>query len=451
MARSDLPDEAETWAQFQRICAHPLFARSSNHQALLRFLIQRRYTESTDFSGKTIAFELFGRDTTIAKVEGRTVRNKLSEYYSGDGSNAPIIIRLPPKTFEPEISSATRLLELSDAEAIALYNARGLTNVPESWTLTMALNSIMTVLQTNPRHPLLLSIKALIHVLRTLYGAVPGVEFEAAEYLVKDVEAMHYQNSEIIVAKACIYASRCQWKLAESCFEDALVIREPGRYVVPRCPWYLLFLAAHQRFGEVLEILEFISNSNHNHLIQAERVMMYILLDEIEEARKAIDEGLSFVEWESWQQELLKPLLAVVYGEEGDFASAVKVITEVIDLPANAIIGPALPGLRVLFTGLGGNVKQARDKYDEMKEDRGMYDFKEESLRLPRGHCSAFNLALGALGSGMSDQAVEWLRIALIQERDPLALWMHILPFLRPLHGHRGFRSLVTKTLHMRI
>lgn len=449
MATDALPPIEETLAQFKRICAHPLFALSANHQALLRELIERLYHGSDEFAAKVLAIELFGRNTTIAKVEGRTVRQKLESYYNGDGRQDPIIVRLPARTFKPVIVKAAK--EMSFHAGNFALSALDAVDTPSQLSLSEAIHNVMEALALDPDHPRLLEIKAYVHVLRALFGEDPRVEFEVAEYLVDRVIARHQGLGELWLAKAALYMSRWEWKQAGAAIGSAEKNRR-ALFEVRSSPWNIVFLAAQRRFDEAIKILDSFSRwaSLSDSDIGALSAMVRILAGDIVGAKEAIERAVSLGD-RDWKTAIhLTPVLAVLLAEQGDFPNAIKELDDATEYPVTSIIGVAVPGLYALFYGKLGEVKRAREIYSEMKAERSTYGFMVRVNR-PCRRIPAFHLALAALGSGYEDEAVGWLKISLIVERDPLALWMHILPFFKPLHSHVGFRSLVTVTMKLKL
>jgi len=437
-----LPREELVWEQFQRIIAHPLFNRAANHQAFLREIIKRLYAGSDDFAAKVLAAEIFGRDTSIAKVEGRSVREKLETYNSGDGRNDPIRIRIPARTFKPEIQQA--VLPPDSLPGMMRLQALEYQKVPSQDNYYAALQTLVKALAWAPSHPLIMGTKALVHAQRAIYAEDPRVELEIAEYLVRDVYERDGYCWEAALAKGAIHTSRSQWQEAEEAFSQAS--RFWVEFRPTHCsPWHLLFLASQRRFTEAIEIISGILDREPGRAcdLDAELAMMYILAGDLDGAQRVIDEARSFYEPSFDFHYFFPAVLGTLFAAKGQYASAEEALLWGLAHPPSSILGSAEPGLRVLFAGLARSTDEAEVLLGDIlrlrhDQDRARPSRKDE--RIPAFHC-----ALAALGANKLDLAVGWLEIAVVREREPLGLWIHILPFFRPLHGHAGFLALVSK------
>ena len=57
---------------------------------------------------------------------------------------------------------------------------------------------------------------------------------------------------------------------------------------------------------------------------------------------------------------------------------------------------------------------------------------------------------LASIGTGDLDLATQWFTESFVTERDPISSSIAVMPLLRHIHAHPGFRSLVTGTLRLR-
>jgi hypothetical protein len=161
--------------------------------------------------------------------------------------------------------------------------------------------------------------------------------------------------------------------------------------------------------------------------------MIHVLSGNLAGAELVIEESVShfgiYVKYEQY----LAPIYAIICAAKGDYARALQEIEAAAKGSACTIIGSADTGMSVLFTGLNGNTRLAKDLYHKLLAQRNNYGLNSEHGH-PHHRIPAFHLALAALGSGLSDEAIKWLWISAIQEREPLTLLLHLLPFLKPLH-----------------
>ena len=441
-----LPAEQETWEQFSRICRHAIFTHSANHQALLRDLIQRLYAGSEDFAAKVLASELFRRDTSIAKVEGRAVRSKLDAYYDSDGRSDPIIIRIPSRTFKPQI--VQRIKPLSGESIGAAMFAQTGVFYPTSDGLEMVKKHLNDALVADPNHPCLLALKALCNISAIYLGQDPVAAFESVEYLLHDVESKKFNSPEASFANAALLVSKYRWHEADLKFHECFNSLAPLDTPYFASPLYVHFMAAQLRFDEGLRLINrgaWRKNAEGAPEFVHSSALLHIMAGNLDEAERQINVAYSGPR--SYPEEYLAPVSSLLHAAKGDFATALTEIHRVHEKPIQTVLGTAAPGLVALLTGLNGDVALASEMYSEFKAQRQLgldIGFYAPPIRIP-----AFNLVLAAIGVNLLDDAVAWLEIA-IKEREPLAAWSHVLPVLQPLHKLVPFRSLVISKMKLK-
>jgi len=457
MDLSGLPPEPETWAQFDRIIAHPLFANTSNRKGLLRFLIARRYSTEKDFSGKVIAFECFGRDTAIAKVEGRNLRIDLDLYYEGDGLQDDIIIRIPPKTFCPVIYRRYKELGQHALHMVDIV----IRNIerPTEGSVMEALSVLRMFDSHYPRHPRLFGLRAVLYVMRTLFSLDPRDDWDRAEGFVADVSSRPGEKAwDVHFAKGCIQASRFQWKEANVSFEQAANATDLGYAGVKYNPWYTLFLASQRRFTEAINLL-------HDRLSSLklrdrngfpELVMMYVMAGDLQHAGFWASHLMRDADAD--EEAALLPAIAVLRAAEGKFDQAVKALDRVVDSSGElinvseaarqTIIGAVSPGLLGLFCGLSGDSKRAKKIYSSLRT-RQIRELVDAHLNPPR--VPDFQMALAALGADHRLEAIRRFSSAVLEERHPMCLLTNVLPFMKPIISDATVHELVTVTMKLKL
>jgi tetratricopeptide (TPR) repeat protein len=130
--------------------------------------------------------------------------------------------------------------------------------------------------------------------------------------------------------------------------------------------------------------------------------------------------------------------LATLNEARGNIAEAVAAIEQV---PITAGESTLTVGLRYFFIGRSGDRETARLGYEQLLSTN-----QSGSAFIP-----ASQLAMAAYGAGNHDAAVSLLTKSAIVERDPIINWTAILPFNRHLYYHKGFRSLVTDTMKLKL
>lgn len=113
--RPERPPVAECRNQMERILQSAAFRNASTLQQLLRFLTTRALDgESEPLKEYTIGVEAFGRmqdfdpkTDTIVRVQTHRLRQKLKEYYEGDGRDDQIVVEIPKGHYLPRFEAAS--------------------------------------------------------------------------------------------------------------------------------------------------------------------------------------------------------------------------------------------------------------------------------------------------------------------------------------------------------
>ena len=97
--------------QLDRLLRSRQFEKSRRRRQFLEYIVNETLSGRSDrLTGYSLAFEVFGRPETfdpvvdpVVRVEAARLRDKLREYYAGDGQHDPIRIDLPKGTYAPQI------------------------------------------------------------------------------------------------------------------------------------------------------------------------------------------------------------------------------------------------------------------------------------------------------------------------------------------------------------
>jgi len=97
--------------QIERIVISPGFVNSARMCQFLRFVVENSIAYGERFKETVIGVEVFGRAPgydpslePIVRIEARRLRDKLEQYYAGQGANDPVVITLPKGGYKPEFS-----------------------------------------------------------------------------------------------------------------------------------------------------------------------------------------------------------------------------------------------------------------------------------------------------------------------------------------------------------
>ena len=162
--------------------------------------------------------------------------------------------------------------------------------------------------------------------------------------------------------------------------------------------------------------------------MRCDLAMLQIIAGEFSEAEHTIDATHALFPGNDYAH----ICLAILHEARGDFSAAVRFMEQV---PADSPEAMMVMGLRYAFIGLAGDTAAAEFGLKQLKTAR-------QETFVP-----ASQIAMAALGCKDYDAAVLWLTQGAVVERDPVCIWLNILPFLRHLREHSGFYTLVTETI----
>ncbi|MBV9612287.1 MAG: tetratricopeptide repeat protein [Acidobacteriaceae bacterium] len=124
----ELLDAGRVEHQLVRIFSSEQFRNSPRLQAFLRFIVAAKLDgKSKEIKESTIAFEVFGRETSfdcssdsIVRSAARRLRSRLEEYYDHAGAGDSVRIEIPKGNYVPEI------YQRSPAQPFAVEAERGI-------------------------------------------------------------------------------------------------------------------------------------------------------------------------------------------------------------------------------------------------------------------------------------------------------------------------------------
>ena len=126
------PSAEEVRNQLGRVLASPAFANADRMSRFLRYVVERTLAGEADrLKEYAIGIDVFDRNDqydprvdSIVRVEAARLRSKVEEYYSRDGADAPVIIRLRRGSYVPafELRAASGPVE-SPAKAPSASSA----------------------------------------------------------------------------------------------------------------------------------------------------------------------------------------------------------------------------------------------------------------------------------------------------------------------------------------
>ncbi len=125
-ARTAEPTAAQVMAELERVLRSRCFDQAGRASDFLRFVVEKTLAGETNrIKGRAIAIQVFGRPADfdarsdpLVRVEASRLRQRLTEYYAGEGSGNPVRLELPRGGYtvaarcvraEPQRGSDTRV------------------------------------------------------------------------------------------------------------------------------------------------------------------------------------------------------------------------------------------------------------------------------------------------------------------------------------------------------
>jgi tetratricopeptide (TPR) repeat protein len=374
------------------------------------------------------------------------VRSRLRTYYETAGYRDPVIIKLNPGSYAPQIaynpiSTAIPALD-ANSERLILRAKTAL----DMRTLNGAVRAMhyANQLDFDLSHPRLQANFAFFP-----FATAPLLPYAAhafrplIEDLVASVRMTGFEPWECTFANACIKASHYHdWKQALDLFETA---NANSQREAVYFWWYTALLASMGRMPESIDILD--SAVRHfartNIATRTDLAMLQTMAGNYVNAEETLSATLDFA---AADNPAIVCHFAIFYEAQNRLAEAIdplaKWMDRIIESGSQSDFSPEtltgadghslLAGMLGLITGRAG-----RPQYTERLLD-GLLRRKNQSDKT-----SSVEIAIALLGLSRYDDALAWLNRAVFEEGDPMAMWFHIFPPLRHLRGHRGFRALL--------
>lgn len=410
---------------------------SPQERTLFRIVVERTIDgETSQLYQKALADVLDISNPKQVGVVATRIRAKLAEYYAQTAAESSLQISLSDRGYEAFVTYRQPSVALSDRAQIAVANAKAALDQRTLPGAAAALKHLHAALDLEPGHQLLLSLKALCHATRALYGTYPRADLEAADQILSATRTSQPRPWESWFAEGCVLMTlRWDWAGAETAFERAIALSGGA---ARRLPWYTAFLASQGRARDAVPLLRTaVSQAHDSPIVRADLASNQILAGDYDGARETIE--TAFALFGERTHYLLHVHRAILLEATGDAAAAARAITQVpLKWPQTAIT----LGLRALFSGLAGDRRTARRHFTKLRAARAV-----------TGHhfIPAGQLSIAALGAGDIPAAIDWLRAGALVDRDPNLVLVNVYPFFRHIHGHPEFKALVCDTMGLRL
>jgi len=407
---------------------------SPQERDLFRRIVRRTMEgDTSQLYQKALADELGIASAKQIGVVATRIRSKLADYYRRMPSEPGVQMEVSSRGYEVLFSYHPPVFALSDRIQIAVANAKAAIDQRTLPGAGEALKQLDRALAIEPRHPLLLALKAHCHATRALYGTYPRQDLETAEQIVDETRSTATRPWESWFAEACVkMALHWDWPGADAAFKRAI---EQSGGAAQYQAWYTAFLASQRRAADAVPLLRVaVSRAHDSPIVRADLAINQIFAGQYDDAQETIETALALFGGRTHY--LLHVHLAILHEARGDGAAAVAAIAGV---PLRWPMTTITLGLRALFSGLIGDRRTARRHFVKLRAARAI-----AGRYIPAGQ-----LCIAALGAGDFDAAVDWLREGAIVERDPNLVLSNVYPFFRHLHPHHAFRTLIVDTMKL--
>lgn len=428
--------------QRDKLLKSKAFGQADQLRKLLGFLIQHTVLDAQQrITQAMIAAEVLGAnnfdslvDSSVRRLAGR-LRERLRDYYSGEGRKDTVIITLPKG--QPYRLIATRRRSIKtihplDDHAFQEYRkGKSLWAMRTPQTLRAAMDCFRQAVQMFPAYSLAFSALGECYFFMALWGAAPTTLIPHARTNVMQALEIDNNNAE---AHALLGAIRSaydwDWAAATKEFEQALSIDD--RSTAAYC-WYASHLVSLERYEEAVHMVR---------LAQATDLPMTSIAVNAHAAKVLLVAG---------QQEQANSLLISLREENSNFYLP-HMYLGILDGIVGTGYGPAIDSLKKaaeqsnqnssVLAVLGsvyaraGRVSEAESVLTTLFERQG------------GGYLPATDLAPLFFDLGRRDEAFEYLERS-FEEKCVFLSWMASWPPLRPLALHpRGEAMLRRLGLH---
>lgn len=369
------------------------------------------------------------------------VRKRLKAYYETQGYRDPVIIKLNVGSYTPVVAYnpiTTGIADLEPEIAKLVLRAKTCIDLRSIRSAQRAMHYLQRIplSVTNPRQ-----MANLIFIPMAAAAIIPSSTLAMKphlEFLITKIKSSGTEPWESIFTEACAEACyRHEWQKSLALFKVSITASQgEATYLW----WYTALLASQGRSEEAIEILEraVAHFSRTNIATRTDLALLQIMSGKFSDAEEILSGTLDFAGSEN---ALLSCHFAMLYEAQDRISDAILSVVKVSEsgpeMSANLPYGDGyilISGLLALLAGRAGASEAASAMLATLLQ-----------CKANRPPASSVDLALAFIGLGRYDEAVQWLDRAAFEESDPMAMWFHILPPLRHLRAHAGFKELLKR------
>jgi tetratricopeptide (TPR) repeat protein len=384
--------------------------------------------------GRAIPAE--GEDDPTVRVQARTLREKLEEYYRAEGWYARVDIKMPKGGYNLTFSRRKEEDQLSAAAAAALGCAQAASDKQTLPACEEALRYLDQILEKHKDYSIALALKADVHIIRAIQGLPPKPEVNAATAAATRALEISPGLWQAHNSYGGVQSALRNWSEAQKAFTCARQLTPPN---VPVHFLYTAYLVARGQLDKAIRLTEKDAKGVIGYygrptlaspVIRADLGFLQLLAGDPEKAKTTLESAIHDSPTDFYMPHIY---LALVYESQDDPKSGAGVLDAMLVSPEQSVAW----GGKALLNGLAGDHQRASSELAKLQAASA------------EGHyVPAFQFAIAYIGLGDHQKALEWLR--LMDDCDPIIWWLRYLPFLRHLMHLPDFHAFLRSTLRLK-
>lgn len=424
-------------AELDRVLASAAFKSSRRHRRLLDYLVRHTLDgREAALKESVLAAEVFERSMstfdpvhdTIVRVEARRLRQRLQQYYVGEGQNALVQIGLPVGSYVPtlqrrEDATAQRAgsLQVNDLVERGYHFMRQADEVG----IRKGLERFEAALRLEPDHAgaYLGAARAWLNLVSALLVApLPWVE-HATEALRRSLELDPQQPDALTLLGSMLHRYEFDWKAAEQHLRRAVDMAPQRAFTHSGYGFHLMLAGRYEDAQRQLKVVRDLDPHFLNGRLQM--AMLRIAQERYDDADKELDAVLDL----SPADMPARAMAAAIRLNRGDPASALERY-RTLDLEA--------PHQSVGLTGMAQSLAMLG------RRDETIAALATLRERFTQRYVSPYQVALVHWRLGDADQTLKCLDDA-AASRDPNLIFAPTDPAFAGLRGQARFDSLLQR------